>query len=144
MTQRRRWTALFAVLLAFVVVALGASPASANNSHFFGSPFRCCGDVEAKYSIITNAGVYGKIEYLINFPQASPPLATLLSVYVLQCDGFGHGCVTIAANKTEVLGAKVVQTSTKPYSPGHVYKTCGSVTDTDGWRLINACTAFST
>jgi hypothetical protein len=60
-------------------------------------------------------------------------------VYVSQCDGLGHNCGTISARSTQQLGATKLQTSTKPYSFGHVYKACGSVTDTSGWRLINAC-----
>jgi hypothetical protein len=137
MTQRRRWTAVFAVLLAYVVVALGASPASALER---GATFQASrAHADFYIDAFTTSGVSGRIEYFSSFP-----FATLLSVYVLQCDGFGHGCVTIAANMTQVLGATSVKTSAKPYSPGHVWKTCGSVTDTDGWRLINACTPFTT
>jgi hypothetical protein len=144
MTQRRRWSAVFAAFLAFLVVALGSSPASAGEQFAnFKSPFST--NLVVTYYIFADptSGVTGRIDYP-NGITSGGSLATLLSVYVVQCDGLGHNCSTIAANMTQVLGSTTIRTSAKPYSFGHVWKTCGSVTDTDGWRLINACTAFTT
>jgi hypothetical protein len=45
-------------------------------------------------------------------------------VYVQQCDGYGHNCGTISANRA--IATTYVQTSAKPTSFGHVYKGCGS------------------
>jgi hypothetical protein len=62
------------------------------------------------------------------------------SVYVLQCDGFGHNCGRISANSgTDVFQ---VYTSYKAIAAGHAYKTCGSVVDSAGDRWINYCTPF--
>jgi uncharacterized membrane protein len=62
------------------------------------------------------------------------------SVYVLQCDGFGHNCGRISANSGSP--AFEVYTSYKDISAGHAYRTCGSVVDSTGARWINYCTPY--
>jgi hypothetical protein len=134
---RQRLSILVALLLLLGAMAVsGAAPANAGTvMKPFPSSKRS--GVHADFWIVAGTGaVHGEIWYHSDYP-----LATLLSVYVLQCDGLGHNCGRIAANATQQLGAVHVETSDKPVSFGHVYKTCGSVKDTDGWSLLNVCTA---
>jgi hypothetical protein len=143
MGRQRRGMAMFAAALAFAIVALGASPASAGQkiTRFQAARAHANFSIAAFPGSGTGSGVSGYIEYFSDYP-----LATLLSIYIQQCDGLGHKCVTIAANQTQQLGAVTISTGgpDKKYSPGHVYKTCGSVKDTDGWRLLDVCSAPTT
>jgi hypothetical protein len=137
--RRRAATMLVFLLLLFSMAVSAASPAHANTNHQnFYSPLRS--GVAATFFIYGSPGpVHATLRY-----DSQYPYATLLSLYVLQCDGLGHNCGRIAANGTQQLGATGLETSDKPYSFGHVYKACGSVKDTDGWRLLDVCTPFTT
>jgi hypothetical protein len=142
---RRRVVVLFSLLFLLSAASLsGASPADAGyRSARAYSPVRYGVWVDiAAYG--SPGPVYGEVYYKTPFASDPLPWTTRMQVYVLQCDGLGHNCGAIAANGTQQLGATYIRTSNKVYSPGHVYKTCASVTDTDGWRLINYCTAFTT
>ena len=68
-------------------------------------------------------------------------------VYLVQCDGLGHKCGTIAANSTpggyvNSNPIRAVATSKKPLSAGHVYKACTTLTDYTGAKGVNVCTDF--
>ena len=137
---RRRVGTVLAILLLLSTIALSeASPAHAGvKSTVFPSSLRK--DVYADFWIWGSPGpVYGELFYHSNYP-----LSTTMSLYVMQCDGYGHNCVKIAANATQQLGATYIRTSIKTYKFGHVYKACGSVKDTDGWKLLDVCGAPTT
>lgn len=136
MSKIRRRSAVLAALLSLAIVVLGSSPANAGTKYkTFYSPLGR--DANAQFVIEAYPG--GHPKGTINYG-SSYPLATLLSVYVAQCDGLGHNCVTIASKQTQQLGAETVSTTAQGlYSPGHVYKTCGSVKDTAGWKLLDVC-----
>jgi hypothetical protein len=51
------------------------------------------------------------------------PLGTI-TIYVEQCDAYGHNCRTYVANRGIAVNA--LNTSDKPTSFGHVYRGCGS------------------
>jgi hypothetical protein len=75
-------------------------------------------------------------------PQIIDPMTDVV-VYVTQCDGRGHNCVTIAANRSPYVDgrtSKGVATSKKPLAFGHVYKACATVHDLSG-SGVNVCTA---
>ncbi len=68
-------------------------------------------------------------------------------VYLVQCDGLGHSCGTIAANSTNggtVKGVPIraVATSKKALAGGHVYKACATLTDYTGAKGVDVCTDF--
>ena len=64
------------------------------------------------------------------------------TVYVKQCDGYGHNCGTIAANNILNVYRNFVFTSFKATSPGHTYIACASWTDGVGWHEVNRCSPF--
>ena len=134
----RRWATLLAGLLAAVLmITLEASPAMA------GTKTKVVARPNATVTFAIHAdrtaGVYGDISYRSTSTSLH---ATKMTVFVVQCDGLGHNCGTISAASSS--GANYIRTSTKPYSFGHTWKTCGSVDDNDGLHLVNVCTALTT
>lgn len=68
-------------------------------------------------------------------------------VYLVQCDGLGHRCGTIAANSTtggrvDGVAIRAVSTSKKRRAAGHIYKACATLTDWTGATGVNVCTDF--
>jgi hypothetical protein len=139
MLRRRAGTLLVVVLLLSTMAMLGAAPAHAGIKE---TPFPSDRRAGVTANFIIN-GSPGPVWAVLRYDSVYP-YTTLLSLYVLQCDGLGHNCGRIAANATQQLGATHISTSEKPYSFGHVYKACGSVKDTDGWRLLDVCGAPTT
>jgi hypothetical protein len=74
---------------------------------------------------VSNAvGAAGGYAYTTDVTQLQPGSRGTIVVYVQQCDGYGHNCGTISANRA--IAATWVDTSGKQTSFGHVYKACGS------------------
>ncbi len=98
------------------------------------------------YGPIGGPSVYGEMkDYVTSY--GAPIQGT---VYVVQCDGQGHGCGTIASKsappatfaiKNDAYGNFYqLQPTPKPHSFGHVYKACASETDSQGRHFVNLCT----
>ncbi len=103
------------------------------------------GNDDANAIISQSSG--GAVTATFNISAGGATHALWATVYLAQCDGYGHNCSTKAATSDPTSGsykfATVAQAVVRisQYSFGHTYKACGSAKDyTIGWvNLLNVC-----
>jgi hypothetical protein len=132
-------------VLARAGATLAAVTASVLSAAVLFAPSAHASDPNDDYASITVGTAVIQIEFLHSavrgsaLTQAGGAMQSA-SVYVLQCDGFGHNCGRISANSGSAVFE--VYTSYKDIFAGHAYRTCGSVVDSTGARWINYCTPY--
>jgi hypothetical protein len=127
------WIAPLAVVVVFAVVGVGYLVAShADNYNCLRSNYiEVCSNASP-----TLHGVYASSDSDANGSSGSPNESGSIAEY--QCASNGTNCSVIAANSSGSTSG--IDTSTKVYSLGHLYKACGSLKDAWGHAVTNLCT----
>ena len=150
---------LLSLAIAGVTLVATAAPAAADSGIYHCNSY-AVSPLNSAWNICVNVdgGYRGAIVNFVNGNTSQTIDVSVSSVYLSQCDGYGHNCGVIAANKgsgtaypntcgaatVEGCGNFYVKTSLKPVSFGHTYKACFSGTTQYGYTHTNYCSPFWT